>query len=202
MTSDVTHCPLWILKNFFLRNIYFQKQLSALSLISSKKQKKGTFGVNRNRNWFSFGFAARGQHHHHLQRQSILISSDPHMPAAAFTLILKTKCRILTGSDNWDTLIYIWLPGVCLCSSSCGEGATCRVPGPDKSKLLARCCWFSVAAGWVAAEGKQTKCHSSTGGWGCLGWMDGFNYSLAGCVCVSPSASMCEKKSGLDLDWI
>lgn len=50
-------------------------------------------------------------------------------------------------------------------SSSCGEGCVgeggmCQVLGPDKSKLFARCCWFSVAAGWVAAEGKQTKCHS------------------------------------------
>lgn len=73
----------------------------------------------------------------------------------------------------------------CLCVSVC----VC----PHKNKLLARCCWFSVAAGWVAAEGKQAAmpllaCHSFRAGV-CVcvrvcvlvgvDWIDGCNY-----VCV------------------
>lgn len=43
------------------------------------------------------------------------------------------------------------------------KGACVReacVKSSGLTKLFTRCCWFSVAAGWVAAEGKQTKCHS------------------------------------------
>lgn len=126
-------------------------------------------------------------------RVSTLICSA-HMPAAAFPIIPKTKRRMLTSSDNWDTLIYIWLPGVCAVVvvvvvlkdvGGWGLGGTSQDPRPDKSKLFTRCCWFSLAAGWVAAEGKQTKCHSSPSHLGVGGgWMDGFKYCHTGGVCV------------------
>lgn len=59
-----------------------------------------------------------------------------------------------------------------------------------------------MAAGWVAADGKQTKCRSlpaGTGGMGgaggCLLWMGGFNYSLDNrvFVCLCGDFPQCVK---------
>lgn len=70
------------------------------------------------------------------------------LKAAAFTIVLKTKCSVLTAETSSSTFGFQVLCVVC------GSGGGWRVEGPHaessgltKAKLLARCCWFSAADG-------------------------------------------------------
>lgn len=113
-----------------------------------------------------------------------------HTPAAAFTVILKTKRRMLTSSDNWD--IYIWLP----CVGGVGEP---HIKSWQKQTLGTSVLVYTwPLAGWQQKVNKQnaTACLPPLWWWwwwGGPGWMDGFNYSLVGCV-YSHLAQRVQKK--------
>lgn len=82
----------------------------------------------------------------------------PALTAAAVPITSKTT-NVYTQRQ-----LTLHLASRCLCSSWICVCVRVRVL-LDQNKLLARCCWFSVAAGWVAAEGKQAEmpllaCHS------------------------------------------
>lgn len=98
------------------------------------------------------------------------------LTAAAFTKTRRTKRRMLTSSDNWHTLIYIWVPGVCIAAVGVVANGVCvcvwrerggHMSTPRASQkqtlgtLLLALAW---PAGWVGAEGKQTKYHSLPAG--------------------------------------